>query len=495
MVLIFTIAGLPSKYKFPFKGTLSLQEKKQIRLQITDRFPDGFIPFHAVLLCKDDEVILISGPTGAGKSSLAKFFSKSGYQILANDFVVVWKEKGKLMAGDLNLISANKRKTAQKVKKIIFLSPDDPRDCFRFTRRELNDFYCQTFAPFPKKHFERFYSYKLFEEIYKVHFSTGNRQSVGRWAKTILWQKESQPKYNIGIIGLGTIGQAIANLLLTNKQLQSLNLFSPNQTRLKGLVLDLKSARSDCRISSYSSPSGVIRNSDILILCFRVKTEKLMVGVSERMQKFIAHAEVVWQLTRQMRKLKFTGKVLVVTNPTDCLSWATYFYSNLNEKYQLDWKGLFSNQVMGVGLGLDFARLQVVSPGKSEIVGEHGENFILCQTQKGLLTKKSDSRIKHLVGKYSERVREYTERTVFGPSHEILRVVESLMSGEEMTTVRVSSLDKRGFFWGNIFDLHMMIPSPHYDFSNSLGKEIDRIGAEMKPFQSKEVVLSEKTPT
>lgn len=486
MLLVFTVAGLSGRYKIPFKGTLSPQEKKKLRLQIAGRLPHGFIPLHAALISKNDEAILISGPADSGKSSLAEHFSKQGYQVMANDFSVVWEKEGKLMAGDLNFIDVNRSKSSKIVKKIIFLSPDDPRDCFCFSRQELAKFYCQTFTPMAESRFKRFYTQPLFEKIFNSHFVIGNRQSVKRWVKIISFHLLDQSKNRVGIIGLGTIGQSIANLLLTLRQLGTLGLFTPNQQKLKGITLDLRSARPDLRIAPFSSSLGVIKNSDILILCFRVKTDKPIVGVGERMQKFAAHAEVIWQLSRLVRKAKYKGKILVVTNPIDALSWATYFYSNLNDRYQLDWQGLSSDQVMGVGLGLDFARLQTIMSGDSEVLGEHGENFILCQPENRFLTKKELPRVKNLVKTYSERIRKYTERTVYGPSHEILHLVECLMNKQEISTIRISALDKRGLFLGNIFDVQETVFSPRYDFADSLKTEIDRISEKMKPFQTQE---------
>ena len=85
-----------------------------------------------------------------------------------------------------------------------------------------------------------------------------------------------------------------------------------------------------------------------------------------------------------------------------------------------NWKGLYSNQVFGVGLGLDFERLKTFSSAGYELVGEHGDGMLLVRKKENLLKLCRNEKILDKVKEYSLRVRAFVPRTRFGPSHEVL---------------------------------------------------------------------------
>jgi len=119
----FTIASLEKLYNLEYvSSTLDPQEKKKLRLEICASLPKTMLPLHACLLENNGVGIVLSGPGGCGKSTLASALEPLGYRQAAKDFIVVWEEKGKLWGGDLNFQSVNSGKKAVSIEKMVFLN-------------------------------------------------------------------------------------------------------------------------------------------------------------------------------------------------------------------------------------------------------------------------------------------------------------------------------------------------------------------------------------
>lgn len=147
------------------------------------------------------------------------------------------------------------------------------------------------------------------------------------------------------------------------------------------------------------------------------------------------------------KKKKFQGKVLVITNPIDLMAWCLYYFSQLGDSGNLDWQGIFSPQIFGVGPGLDYRRLQVSFPHtRLDIAGQHGNLLVLTQlSQHGSLIKVNRPRILNKVLNFSQAIRAGVSRTRFGPAHESLSIISSLNS-DQLKEVRVSTLTPNKVF-------------------------------------------------
>jgi len=472
MKLIFSVPG--TSYKFVAhhsEKTLRPKDKKNLRLQLAQHLPGNLIPFHACLVKSPDCALIISGASESGKTSLADALTKSGYRILANDFIAVWEKNNKLLAADLNLQGENKNKQAVQIDKVICLEPNDCRDWFGYSYREFVEHYCQSLEPLTHKQLRRYYSRPIFKKLVKLHSVLGNRQSVERSQKVLNTNLDKTPPSKIGVIGMGTIGEEISSLLLNQEWLNTLNIFSPNQKKLSCQILDLKSACPLKNITSCSSFLKAAANSDLLVLSFKSSLESLVDYQDERMKRLAPHIHIIWKQSRWLRKINFSGKILVITNPVDILSWAVYYFSNLNNNYKLDWKGLSSSQIIGIGLGLDYSRLNVLTKMPLEVIGEHNQNIIFAQKKQNKLVRTNQKIIHNKVVNFSPRIRQHVKRTKFGPAHEALRVINTLHSRNG--TLRVSSLNQKSAFLGNIFHYHNSL-TPLYEFSAAIQEEFDK---------------------
>ncbi len=454
MSYIFSIPGRRDTYKVgDNQKNLTPQNKKDMRFDVIRQLNTDTIPFHAALV-KKEKTLLICGPSKSGKSTLSEQLKSKGYTIHANDFVAVWKKGNKLFAGDINFETENRHKKPISIDFAIFLNPDSKKDIYRPTYNQAICLYRDLFEINNNK-VERFINTSVLKEIIGKSVVVGNRKTRGRWLKIIEHILSEQSMKSVGIIGFGTVGSEAASLLLTIKKLERINLYSPNKTKLIGEVMDLRSANPNTDVHICHNYSEVIQESDAIILTLK-SSQKEKTATQERTQRIKSHLNIIWDLTRQLRKNKYRGYILVVTNPVDILSSALYYYSNMNDAKQWDWGGLLTNQVLGIGIGLDYQRLRTFTNTDFELVGEHGENILLTKKSVGKLRSEEKGDLLQKVKDYSPKIRKYTNRTKFGPAHEIYRVFKTIFKGGGI--IRVSTMNEYGTFLGDVLSWQDNIP-------------------------------------
>lgn len=440
---VFSIAGTKKVYKFHLnKKTLNSREKKDIRLRITRKISSKYLVLHSTMISNGESCYLISGPSKSGKSTLSEFFEKNGYKILANDFVATWTINNNLYAGDINYAEINKLKTKSKIDRVIFLIPEDKRDVFKITKKELLRTYSKTISDVNKKVLLGQTSKATFEIVLDKHICLGNRNTPQKWYLHLLKGINWSPKKTVGIVGAGTIGQDLANLLVGENWLKRINLYSRNNLKLRSVVLDLKSANPKKKITIHKSPDTLLKNSNIVVICFNSPNPSTNINLNnERFNKASANAEIVKHMFSFKSLRSFMGTILVVTNPVDILASTLLESSNF---------ALSSHQIYGVGLGLDYNRVEVKKQKDLDVVGEHGDNVIIVRNKNNRLYLTTNSEISNFVKNYSLEIRKHTERTRFGPVHETLSIIKSVLDISSPRINRVSTQTEFGYLGSHI---------------------------------------------
>lgn len=427
---------------------LSPAQKKDARFRIAADLPPEYIPLHASVITKDGFTIAITGASKSGKTTLSEMFIKSGYKCVANDFVILWQEGKKLMGADLNYSDVNANKTPLSIDLILVLTPDDVRDVYRLNRHNLTNFYVDSLTPMSLRKLDVFSKSAVFDAVYAKHIALGNRQSPKRTHDIISTTIRSMPLNKVGVIGVGTVGQDISNLLLTQSWAKELHLYSPNLDKTKSIAKDLSSATTDIKVEAHADAQTLINETNSLVLTFNSHRSDLFIpNIEERRKKLFLHASIIWELSRYIRKAKYKGIIVVVTNPVDLLSWCMYYFSNLDDNLNLDWGGLSSHQVVGIGLGLDVHRLKTITTKNYDLVGEHGDGLLLVKNTRQGTTIVNNKKLLESIKTFSTDIRKHTERTRFGPSHDILRVMREL-SIRSGGIIRYSTLSSDSCFLG-----------------------------------------------
>jgi malate/lactate dehydrogenase len=478
MKWLFNVPGQAAIYTVSSPATvLEPKEKKRLRWLIAKSLSAQLLPMHACLVAKNGSGVLICGASGVGKSTLTNFFLKKRYTSQANDFVIIREKGKKLYAGALDLIDRNEKRKEIKIDQCYFLEPSDSRDVFKYAQDEAKEFYGNSMKPWNKQTAMKFANSSLFKKLVKMHVGFGNRSSVKRWEKLMEKTRTVTKFESVGIIGLGVIGQDIANLLVTMPKLKTLNLYSPNTQGVKSLALDLRSASSKTKVIATGTLKKCISSSDLLIFAFRSHESTQDKSIQERYGRIHEHAKIVWELSRVIRATKYTGVILVVSNPVDLLSLFTYHFTNMVSLGKYDWLGIFSNQVYGVGLGLDYARLHVVTKKNLELAGEHGDlQWLAAPNQAHLRAQEKYKSILTKVKLYSESIRKWASRTRFGPSHEVYNIVESFIA-KPGRMMRLSTASSHSGFWGQPVELTMnqLIPSSRYTMDKKLKANLHKL--------------------
>ena len=178
---------------------------------------------------------------------------------------------------------------------------------------------------------------------------------------------ELKPK--VSIIGCGNVGMRYAYALTMQGLVRSLVITDLDRKRLEGEVMDLSHG------APYVSPIEIIagdysdiKGSDLVVITAGKKQKP---GQS-RTDLVKDNVEVFRQIISQVVKYAPSAVYLVVTNPVDVLSYATYKFSSKP-----------AHEVIGSGTVLDTARFRFLLAQKCQIdphnvhgyiLGEHGDS-------------------------------------------------------------------------------------------------------------------------
>lgn len=113
-------------------------------------------------------------------------------------------------------------------------------------------------------------------------------------------------------------------------------------------------------------------------------------GVKDvRMYQFENNSKIIGQYAKMARNAGFKGLFCAVSDPVDPLAKTAFLESNKNEAGELDYMGLFPEQIQGFGLGVMNARAayyakrderfsQFLTEGRS--FGPHGEDLVIADS-------------------------------------------------------------------------------------------------------------------
>ena len=181
--------------------------------------------------------------------------------------------------------------------------------------------------------------------------------------------KTTELKPKVSIIGCGNVGMRYAYALIMQGLVRSLVITDLDKKRLEGEVMDLSHG------APYVSPIEIIagdysdiKDSDLVVITAGKKQKP---GQS-RIELVKDNVEVFRQIVTQVVKYAPSAVYLVVTNPVDVLSYATYKFSSKP-----------AHEVIGSGTVLDTARFRFLLGQHCQIdshnvhgyiLGEHGDS-------------------------------------------------------------------------------------------------------------------------
>jgi len=175
----------------------------------------------------------------------------------------------------------------------------------------------------------------------------------------------------VAIIGCGHVGATSAYSLLMSGAVEELILIDKNGEKLLGEVMDLRHAvplahQTLVHKGSYKDAA----KADIVVIAAgaTVRPEESRLDILER------NAAVIREIAGKLKRYKFDGIILMITNPVDILA-----------QIALEESGLPAHRVIGSGTVLDTARLRTMFSERLNIearsihtyvIGEHGDSEV-----------------------------------------------------------------------------------------------------------------------
>ncbi|CBI31909.3 hypothetical protein VitviT2T_002196 [Vitis vinifera] len=176
----------------------------------------------------------------------------------------------------------------------------------------------------------------------------------------------------VSVIGVGNVGMAIAQTILTQDLVDELALVDVNADKLRGEMLDLQHAAAFLpRTKIHASVDyAITAGSD---LCIVTAGARQIAGES-RLNLLQRNVSLFSRIVPPLAKYSPDSILLIVSNPVDILTYVAWKLS-----------GFPSNRVLGSGTNLDSSRFRFLIADhldvnaqdvQAYIVGEHGDSSV-----------------------------------------------------------------------------------------------------------------------
>ena len=269
----------------------------------------------------------------------------------------------------------------------------------------------------------------------------------------------------ISIVGCGAIGSTIAYSLLMRRLAAEILVFNRDAKKAKAKAFDLAHCTpglDGARIRA--GQLGDTADSDIIVMTAGVLPKE----DGTRMDVLRDNVAMYRAIVPQVAQLSPRAVFIVVTNPLDAMTFATYRLS-----------GFISSRVIGSGTLLDGNRLKCFiaeefdldsSRIELEVIGEHGDSMVPLwsrirysgETLKRYLAERNRTMDDAIKGKLLQKtkragweIRLANEHSCYGISFSVVRIIETML-GYSRGAPTVSSLASGEY---GIDGLCMSLPS------------------------------------
>ncbi len=253
--------------------------------------------------------------------------------------------------------------------------------------------------------------------------------------------------YKVSIIGSGNVGGLIALRIAESKMADTL-LVDIKEGLALGKTLDLEDSLSVAGLDSKvegTTDISKIKDSDVVVI-----TAGFIRSANKTREELLKiNAEIIRNISKDLKKYTPLAKVIVVTNPVDVL---TYLLIRETE--------FLPKKVFGMGVSLDSARFSNLIAKElnistkdinSTVIGPHGEKMIPLPRFtmiRGVCLDEflEGDRIKDLVRGVIQRGAQIisllgNQSAYFGPSQAILEIIKIIIKDEKRVVYLSSYLN------------------------------------------------------
>ena len=176
----------------------------------------------------------------------------------------------------------------------------------------------------------------------------------------------------VGIIGVGNVGATVAHVIVQKGLVSELVLLDKKGKKAMSEMLDLKDAGSFFSTYTKLSVGDYEDLADAEVIISALGHIDLIAADADRFAELKMNEPEVKQVVKELKRVGFKGKLLVITNPCDVMT--ALYYQELD---------LPHGQVIGTGTVLDTARMKHyvadalgIDPRQVNgyVLGEHGDS-------------------------------------------------------------------------------------------------------------------------
>ncbi|KAJ6826337.1 L-lactate dehydrogenase [Iris pallida] len=251
-------------------------------------------------------------------------------------------------------------------------------------------------------------------------FKPINSTTASSSSSTLLLSSVAAPRTTkITVVGVGNVGMAIAQTILTQDLCDALSLLDANPDKLRGEMLDLQHAAAflpRTKILSSSSDYSITAHSD---LCIVTAGARQLVGES-RLNLVQRNVEMFKNIVPQLARWSPDALLLVVSNPVDVLTYVAWKLS-----------GFPAARVIGSGTNLDSSRFRFLLADHLEVnaqdvqaymVGEHGDSSVALWSSITVAGVPVLSSLEKNQIAYEEEALECIRKAVVESAYEVIRL-------------------------------------------------------------------------
>lgn len=220
-------------------------------------------------------------------------------------------------------------------------------------------------------------------------------------------------KWRVNLIALGDVGSTllIGLRLLGGDCINSIGIYDRNKNSLNRWEHEINQIRIPFDESAFPEVQPINKedlfNCDMFVFCASKGIPAVGSQVSDvRMAQFESNSKIISEYAKMARNENFKGIFAVVSDPVDLLCKVAFLESNKDEKSNLDFQGLNSEQIIGYGLGVMNGRACFYAEQSKETINYLKEGRVFGPHGDGLLVANS-------IENYDDKLSDYlTDKTI-----------------------------------------------------------------------------------
>lgn len=248
--------------------------------------------------------------------------------------------------------------------------------------------------------------------------------------KTVLNNKEKK-RWRVNLLALGDVGSTllIGLRLLGGDLIDSIGIYDRSEEKLGRWEHELNQITAPFARRHFPKVEIISKDElfdcDMFVFCASKGIPAVGSGVKDvRMAQFESNSSIVSEYARMARDDDFKGIFAVVSDPVDLLCKVAFLKSNEDEAFEMDFKGLSSDQIIGYGLGvmnaraLFYAKRSLDSKDyltEGRVFGPHGEGLIVANSIENYDDKRSSILTEKTI-KANLKVREFGYKPFVAPA-------------------------------------------------------------------------------